>query len=106
MRVTEKVGTMDRSPRRPMPSSPPCSWASTTQLQGHCGGSGTVSRCASHACPQGVAPATRTVGPKAALWGWSYEQPVCANSGRSAAPRRTGQVDPLQTFEIDPVNGR
>lgn len=62
-----RVGTMDRSPRRPMPSSPPCSWASTTQLQGHCGGSGTVSRCASHACPQGVAPATRTVGPKAAL---------------------------------------
>src|SRR5580704_14523457 len=54
MRVTEKVGTMDRSPRRPMPSSPPCSWASTTQLQGHCGGSGTVSRCASLTFPQCV----------------------------------------------------
>jgi hypothetical protein len=34
------------------------------------------------------------------------ERPQCANSGRSAAPRRTGQVDPLQTFEIDPVNWR
>jgi len=31
----------------------------------------------------------------------------CAlNTGRSPAPRRTGQVDPLQTFKIGPVDER
>ncbi len=30
----------------------------------------------------------------------------CANSGRSATARPTGQIDPLPIFKIGPMNGR
>jgi hypothetical protein len=36
----------------------------------------------------------------------SLKRLKCANSGHTPAACRTGQIDPLLPFEIDPVNGR